>query len=82
LKEKDGAKFNAIHNPKVGGSIPPVATKFLSNLQRSATPIKNPVCHFCALSDEALAKSDAKIILASISALPAREERSLMLSRD
>jgi hypothetical protein len=28
LRKKDGAKFDAIHNPKVGGSIPPVATKF------------------------------------------------------
>jgi hypothetical protein len=40
------------------------------------------VCHFCALSDEALAKSDAKVILASISALPAPEERSLTLNQD
>jgi hypothetical protein len=27
LRKKDGAKFAAIHNPKVGGSIPPVAAK-------------------------------------------------------
>jgi hypothetical protein len=37
-----------IHNPKVVGSIPTVATKFFSNLQRSATSIKKPVCHFSA----------------------------------